>query len=34
MLYYWSIRTTPTLLGRGNISGRPYMKVMTYKALD
>jgi hypothetical protein len=32
-LYYKSLGTTPTLLRRGNISGRPYMGVMTYNAL-
>jgi hypothetical protein len=31
ILYYRSLRTTSTLLRRGNISGRPYMRVMTYK---
>jgi hypothetical protein len=29
VLYYRSPKTTPTLLGRGNISGRPCMRVMT-----
>jgi hypothetical protein len=33
-LYYRSFETAPTLLRRGNISGRPCMGVMTYKALD
>jgi hypothetical protein len=33
-LYYRSLRTVSTLLRRGNISGRPYMEVMTYKALS
>ena len=32
-LYYRSLRTVPTLLRRDNISGRPYMGVMTYTAL-
>ena len=32
-LYYKSLGTTPTLLRKGNISGRPCMKVMTYNAL-
>jgi hypothetical protein len=32
-LYYRSLGTTPTLLRRGNISGRPCMGVMTYNAL-
>jgi hypothetical protein len=32
-LYYRSLRTASTLLRRGNISGRPCMEVMTYKAL-
>jgi hypothetical protein len=32
-LYYRFLRTTPTLLRRGNISGRPCMGVMTYNAL-
>jgi hypothetical protein len=32
-LYYSSLETAPTLLRRGNISGRPCMKVMTYNAL-
>jgi hypothetical protein len=31
-LYNKSLRTTPTLLRRGNISGRPCMRVMTYNA--
>jgi hypothetical protein len=30
---YRSLGTTPTLLIRGNISGRPCMKVMTYNTL-
>jgi hypothetical protein len=29
-LYYKSLKTSPTLLRRGNILGRPYMIVMTY----
>jgi hypothetical protein len=33
-LYYRSLKTALTLLRRGNISGRPCMGVMTYKALD
>jgi hypothetical protein len=32
-LYYRSLGIVPTLLRRGNISGRPCMRVMTYKAL-
>jgi hypothetical protein len=32
-LYYRSIGTKPILLRRGNILGRPYVKVMTYNAL-
>jgi hypothetical protein len=32
-LYYRSLGTTPTLLRKGNILGRPCMRVMTYKAL-
>jgi hypothetical protein len=32
-LYYGSLGTASTLLRMGNISGRPYMGVMTYKAL-
>jgi hypothetical protein len=32
-LYYRSLETTPTLLRRGNISGRPCMGVMTYNVL-
>jgi hypothetical protein len=32
-LYYRSLGTASTLLRRGNISGRPCMGVMTYKAL-
>jgi hypothetical protein len=31
--YYRSLRTTPTLLRMGNISGRPFMEVMTDKTL-
>jgi hypothetical protein len=31
--YYRSLRIAPTLLRMGNISGRLYMRVMTYKAL-
>jgi hypothetical protein len=33
MLYYRSLRITLTLLRIENISGRLYMKVITYKAL-
>jgi hypothetical protein len=33
-LYYRSLRMASTLLRGGNISGRPCMRVMTYKALD
>jgi hypothetical protein len=33
-LYYRSLRIALTLLRRGNISGKPYMGVMTYKALS
>jgi hypothetical protein len=33
-LYYMSLGTSPTLLRRGNISSKPCMRVMTYKALD
>jgi hypothetical protein len=33
-LYYRSLGTASTLLRRGNISGRPCMRVMTYKALS
>jgi hypothetical protein len=33
-LYYRFIGTASTLLRRGNISGRPCMRVMTYKALS
>ena len=32
-LYYRSLGTASTLLRRGKISGRPYMRVMTYNAL-
>jgi hypothetical protein len=32
-LYYRSLKIASTLLRRGNISGRPYMGVMTYKTL-
>jgi hypothetical protein len=32
-LYYRSLGTAPTLLRRGNILGRPCMRVMTYNAL-
>ena len=32
-LYYRSLRTEPTLMRMGNISGRPCMRVMTYNAL-
>jgi hypothetical protein len=33
VLYYRSLRAVPTLLRRGNISGKPYMRVMTYNVL-
>jgi hypothetical protein len=33
-LYYRSLGTASTLLKMGNISGRPCMGVMTYKALS
>jgi hypothetical protein len=33
-LYYRSLGTASTLLRRGNISGRPCMRVMTYKTLS
>jgi hypothetical protein len=33
VLYYKSLEVAPTLLRRDNISGRPYMIVMTNKAL-
>jgi hypothetical protein len=33
-LYYRSLRIASTLLRRGNISSRPCMGVMTYKALS
>jgi hypothetical protein len=33
-LYYGSLGIVSTLLRRGNISGRPSMRVMTYKALS
>jgi hypothetical protein len=33
-LYYRSLGTASTLLRRDNISGRPCMEVMTYKALS
>jgi hypothetical protein len=33
-LYYRSLGIASTLLRRGNNLGRPYMGVMTYKALD
>jgi hypothetical protein len=33
-LYYRSLRMASTLLRKGNISGRPCMGIMTYKALD
>jgi hypothetical protein len=33
-LYYRSLRIASTLLRRDNISGRPCMGVMTYKALS
>jgi hypothetical protein len=33
-LSYRSLGTVSTLLKMGNISGRPCMRVMTYKALD
>jgi hypothetical protein len=32
-LYYNSLGTALTLLRKGNISDRPYMRVITYKAL-
>jgi hypothetical protein len=32
-LYYRSLETVPTLLRRGNISGIPCMRFMTYNAL-
>ena len=32
-LYYGSLGTESTLLRRGKISGKPYMRVMTYNAL-
>ena len=32
-LYYKFLGTTPTLLRKGNISGRPCIRVMTYNAL-
>jgi hypothetical protein len=32
-LYYRSLEIAPTLLRMGNISDRPYMRVMTYNAL-
>ena len=32
-LYYRPLGTAPTLLRKGNISSRPYMRVMTYNAL-
>jgi hypothetical protein len=32
-LYYRSLKTVPTLLRRGNISGKPCMGVTTYNAL-
>jgi hypothetical protein len=34
VLYYRSFGTAPTLLRNGNISSKPCMRVMTYKALD
>jgi hypothetical protein len=33
-LYYKSLGTASTLLRMSNISGRPYMGVVTYKALS
>jgi hypothetical protein len=33
-LYYRSLGIASTLLRKGNILGRPCMRVMTYKALD
>jgi hypothetical protein len=33
VLYYRSLRTVPTLLRMGNISGRPYMGIMICNAL-
>ena len=32
-LYYRSLGIAPTLLRRGSISGKPYMRVMTYNVL-
>jgi hypothetical protein len=32
-LYYRFLRTTPTLLRMCKISGKPYIRVMTYKIL-
>jgi hypothetical protein len=32
-LYYKSLGAVPTLLRIGNISGKPYMRVITYNAL-
>jgi hypothetical protein len=34
LYYYRSLGIASTLLRMGNISGRPCMRVMTYKALD
>jgi hypothetical protein len=34
ILYYRSLETSSTLLRRGNILGRPCMRVMTYTTLD
>jgi hypothetical protein len=33
-LYYRSLGTASTLLKRDDISGSPYMRVITYKTLD
>jgi hypothetical protein len=30
---YWCLGTAPTLLRRGKISSKPYIRVMTYKTL-
>jgi hypothetical protein len=32
VLYYISLKIVPTLQRMGKILGRPYMRVMTYKA--
>ena len=34
VLYYRSLEIALTLLRKGNISSKPYMRVMTYKTLD